>query len=520
MTRRHGCTPERRLGRHHTSVTLPCGKLFTTLSATLGAALLTACGTPPAESPPALPEAPPQVVQPEASSVDRTKLPEPGPAPHWAPPEVAEIKLKSGATLWYVKQGSTPLVSVQLVLPSGASADPSGREGLTQLTVDMLDEGAGALDALALSEALQRLATDYGGRTGTDNIELGMSLLAEHFDASMQLLADIVMRPKLTAKDFARRRAELITELVANERHSDTGRIAVTRRVLFGKGYGSYAPSGDRQSIARIQLADVARQHRALFAPEGATFIVVGGLDQAAAQAGIERAFEGWSGAPRATTRALEPKGGAGGVHLVNYPDATQSAIAVAVRGPSHGGDAYFAEETFNWTLGGAFTSRLNMNLREDKGYTYGARSTFNRWKQSGFYWLSAKVKSETTRASIDEMLKEIEEVCAARPISEKEQREAVQGMLLGLPGDFEGVSDTAMQLSAAKLAGRGAGWFGEWITGVEQVKLEQTRAAASRYCDPKQYIIVVAGDQSSVEPTLSGLGELKRYDVLGQPAR
>ncbi len=481
--------------------------------------LAVACGnTPPAETPTPTPSAPPSVVEDAPPAlVNRAQLPEPGPAPEWGPPEVTELPLSNGAKLWYLKKGSTPLVSVQLVLPNGASSDPVGKEGLTQFTIDMLDEGAGKLSALALSEELQRLATDYGGRAATDSVDLGMSLLASNFDASMKILADIVMHPKFGYQDFSRRKGQLISQATADEKDTGTGRINVARSVLFGKGYGSYSPGGDRVSLKRISLNDIKAQHKALFAPEGATFIVVGGIEIEAVKKGLEEAFKDWKGAPSAKPRALEADGKSGGVHFVNYPGATQSALAIAVRAEPNDTKDYFQQEVYNWVLGGAFTSRLNLNLREDKGYTYGARSSFVRWNQTGFLWLAAKVKSETTRASIDEMLKEVAGPCGARPLSQKERDEAVNGMLLGFPGQFETVSGTAMQLAEARWEGHGPDWFSTYFASLDKVNLSGAQAVAKRYCDPKRYVVVVAGDLATVEPTLKDLGrELVTYDELG----
>ncbi|MEZ4373514.1 MAG: pitrilysin family protein [Polyangiaceae bacterium] len=494
------------------------GSLFAGL--VTGSLLLVACGnTPPAETPTPTPTPPTSGVTDEAppALVNRAALPEPGPAPEWGPPEVTELPLSNGAKLWYLKMGSTPLVSVQLVLPNGASSDPVGKEGLTQITTDMLDEGAGKLDALALSEELQRLATDYGGRAATDSVDLGMSLLAPNFDASMKILADIVMHPKLNAKDFTRRKAQLISQATADEKDTGTGRINVARTVLFGKGYGSYSPTGDRVSLSHITLNDVKAHQKALFAPQGATFIVVGGIEIAQVKQGLEDAFKDWKGESSVKPRALEAEGTTGGVHFVDYPGATQSALAIAVRAESNDTKDYFQSEVYNWVLGGAFTSRLNLNLREDKGYTYGARSSFVRWNQSGFLWLSAKVKSETTRASIDEMLKEVAGPCGARPLTKKERDEAVNGMLLGFPGQFESVSGTAMQLAQARWEGHGPDWFTTYFTNMDKVTLRGAADVAKRYCDPKRYVVVVAGDYAKVEPTLKGLDrEVVVYDALG----
>lgn len=490
-------------------------------AAILGMSQLLACGGAPApatEAPSPLPPGPLVDTDEQAELVDRSRLPEPGPAPEWAPPGVSESRLSFGARLWHVKQGKTPLVSLAVVIPRGSATDPAGKEGLSQLTTDLLSEGAGALDALGLSEELQRLATDYGAHADLDGVELHMDLLSENFDASAKLLADMVLKPRLAQVDFERRKREVLTQALTDEKEPDFARSAVVRRALFGQGYASYSARGNRETLQRISLADIRRHHAQLFVPKGAIFVVAGGIDEASAKAGLEAAFAGWTDKPGLKPRAVEAEPKRGGVHLVDFPGATQSAIAIAVRAEPYQTEDYFAAQAYNWVLGGAFTSRLNMNLREEKGYTYGARSHFSRWKHTGFYWLAAKVKSETTRASVDEMLKEVSDICGARPLTELEHQGAIRGMLLGYPGQFETVSGTANELIEAAFQERPSNWFGTWISGIEQVSLSQAQAFGAKYCNPADYVVVIAGDRASVTPTLASLERpVQIYNALGK---
>ncbi|MCA9527343.1 MAG: insulinase family protein, partial [Myxococcales bacterium] len=168
--------------------------------------------------------------------------------------------------------------------------------------------------------------------------------------------------------------------------------------------------------------------------------------------------------------------------------------------------DDQLATDVFNWTIGGAFTSRLNLNLREDKGYTYGARSGFNRWRQAGFFSLGARVKADTTRASIDEIQKELADVTGARPVTDQERGEAVGGMLLGFPGDFERMASVAGQLTALVLDGHPSDYLQHWPARMEAVTTADANAMAKKYAHG-DFVIVVVGDKAALLPTLESLG-------------
>jgi zinc protease len=489
----------------------------------LGLALL-ACGCAGAEQgPPQLPPPPPPAstapVIVSGSGPERDKLPAPDPAPTWSPTKPTVFSLANGIRVYYLKQGPTPLVSLLLVLPRGSAADPKGKAGLTELTADMLDEGAGERNALELSEELQRLGTDYAQSTDVDSVLLAMNTIAESFDASAGLLADIVRHPKLDRKEFTRRKEQHIAGALSAESDPSSARSIVLRKLLFRDGYGGHRASGTRISLKKIGYGDVAAQFKALFTPDGASFIVVGGIEKDAVKTALEKAFGDWKGKSKAKRAVVDPAQPDKTVSLIDFPGSTQSAIAIARRAPGENATDYFPAMVMSRVFGEAFTSRLNLNLREDKGYTYGAGSRFNRWKDAGYFGLAANVKRETTRASIDESLKELRDICASRPITQKERDEAVSGLLLGFPGRFERGGSVAMQLANLPLYSRPDDWLEKWPEHVKAVTTDRANTVTKSYCNPDDYVIVVAGDRKVVAPTLSGLGrKLLFFDAQGSP--
>lgn len=492
------------------------------LLATTG--LLWSCGGAPAA--PTADDAPPvAAVEPAGDDApaeagpgpDWSKLPEPGADPTWSAPEAQSLTLSNGMTVWHIPSDHVPLVSLRLIIPRGAATDPALKAGLSSLTADLMDEGAGDRSALEISDALQQLATSFGAYTTTDGVVFDMNMLTANLEPSLDLLADILRRPQFPEAEFERRKAERIAQALAEEADPRSGRGILLRVALFPEGYGASPTGGVRHTLEQITLADVKAHYANVFAPEGASWVFVGG-EAEALTAALEPRFGDWKGKAKATATPVSADAPPPAIYFVDYPGSTQSAIAIARRAEGWGTKTWFEDTVFNWVIGGAFTSRLNLNLREEKGYTYGARSMFNRWREAGFFMLAASVKADTTRASLDEMFKEIEAICAERPLSEQEFGEATRGMRMGYPARFETAEAVATRFADLPLYGRPADTWSTWTDALGAVSLEGVRAAAKRNCARGDYAVIVAGDRKSVAPTLDGLGlKIRDFDPQGR---
>ncbi|HHH28791.1 MAG TPA: insulinase family protein [Polyangiaceae bacterium] len=475
------------------------------------------CPAPPAADS-TTPPPPIGTTEPEAPRPDRGKLPTPAEAADWSLPTVATWKMGNGMEIWHLEQRSTPLVSLRMVFPRGSASDPPGKAGLTGLTADMLDEGAGDRSALEIGEALQRLATDYSASPDVDGVMATMDMLADEVGPSLSILSDILRKPRLSAEELQRRQSLWIAQAISRESNPGAVQALIERRVLYGDGYSGWSSYGTKTSLKGIRLGDVKRQYAAVFQPEGVKVVVVGAIDAPTLKKHLEASFGDWKGKPTAKpAEVVEAPLPTKAVYLADFPGSTQSAVSVVRRADGVDASDYFSSRVFNWALGGAFSSRLNLNLREDKGYTYGARSGFERHLKAGMFGLSSKVKSETTRPSIDEMLAEIERIGGAQPLSETEHTEAIDGLMLGFPGRFERLSSTAGQLAYQAQVGRDANWLGAWPDKLRNVTLEQARQSAKAYADLDDYVIVVAGDAKKLESTLDGLGPIYRCDAEGR---
>ena len=476
--------------------------------------VLMACGgAAPEPMPASAPVAPPEgsdlstASDVSISPPDRSGLPAPGADVSWAPPKVTTWKMPNGIEVWYLKQAQAPLLSLRLVTSRGASTDPVGSAGLTALTVDMLDEGAGERTALELADAWQRLATDYGASAATDGVTFSLDMLADQLDPSLALLADVLRRPAFPADEFERRKQQHIASALASEAQPMQALFVNVRRALFGTGYGGYPAGGVRATLETLKLADVKKQYAAVVQPGDAVLVVVGAVARAALEASLTKALGEWKGAPKATPGKVTTATPKRAVYLVDFPGSTQSVVAVGRRSPGTSTDDAIMATVFNWTLGGAFTSRLNLNLREDKGWTYGARASFNRWQSAGMYLLYAKVKADKTRASLDEMFSELAAMNGGRPQTNAEREEAIGGLLKGFPSRFELMSSVAGQLATLRLDARPADYHTTWPAKVAAVTLEQSIATAKKYTAGADFLIFVAGDRKTVEPELASLG-------------
>lgn len=434
-------------------------------------------------------------------------VPEPGPRPQFAPPSASKIQMENGLAIWHMKQGDTPLVAVHLMLQVGSASDPIGKEGLTLLTADLLDEGAGKFSALELSDALGELATDYSSSGGIDYVLLSMSALAENLEPSLALLADIVRKPRLDKAEFERRRDHHVATALTSHDDPRDARSRALASALFGVGYGGRASNGTVDSLKRITHLDVKRHASKLAIPQGAHLILAGGVELREGQRLVEQYFGTWTGKSTAVDAKLldEPEGRT--AYVVDFPEAAQSSLVVARRAGNDSDPNYFSEEVVNDRLGGSFTGRINMNLREDKGYTYGAQSIFRRYHHAGYFGVFSDVISDATAASVKEIFGELEALCKNRPLSEQERDEAVEGMLLGFVMDFAETESVGLRLASLPLRDRPVDFWSTWSDQVGQVTTQRANEAAQPYCDVAQFSVVIAGDRAKMAPGLESLG-------------
>jgi zinc protease len=345
-----------------------------------------------------------------------------------------------------------------------------------------------------------------------------MSTIADNFGESLALLADIALRPRLDPGELERRRAQHVARALAAEADPHSGRRAAMYRALFGDGYAGQLPDGTRPTLEKITHGDVTQHYRRVLVAEGASVVVTGGIDRAAVAEHVARAFGAWTGKSDLTERKPTASADRGKLYFVDYPGAPQSVIAAVRRAPGALAEDYFEASVFNRSFGQSFASRVNLNLREDKGYTYGAFSHFQHFRQIGFLGIFADVRTDVTRSSVEEVLRELSDIRGPRPLTAQERDSSVGGLLLGYPGTFDSIDLLASRLAVLPLQGRPLDWYSTWPEQVASVTLEGANAAAQRYCDVSEFSLIVAGDAATVAEGLDELGfERVNVDATGQ---
>ncbi|MCH2107840.1 MAG: insulinase family protein [Polyangiaceae bacterium] len=447
------------------------------------------------------------VEQPPVKDARYISLPEPGPRPEWAPPEIQRVKITEELTLWHLQRHGAPLVSVHLILNQGAASDPEGQAGLTALTIDMLDEGVTGLTSLELSDEFGQLGTDYSARTGLDYSLLSLNALAENTPRSLELLAKVVLSPEFPPAEFQRRKKHHLAQAMSRKDQPQSAMNIAVAASLFGKGYAGRPIEGTTSSLKILTIDSVRAHAKELLAADSAQLVIVGDIQLEKAQALAQQFFGTWHGKRQELKTSIQSPVMHPEAIIVDYPGAPQSALAVVRRAGDVHSPQYYAESVMNERLGGMFTSRINLNLREDKGYTYGATSFFQRYRQAGYLGIFSQVRTETTGPSIDEIFREIQGLCAQSPLTDAERNEAVEGLLLGFPLKFERLDQLGLRIASLPIYERPVDFWFTWPAEIAAITTEKSRAAIEPYCDLQGYQVVVAGDAKTILPQLEKLG-------------
>ncbi len=471
---------------------------------------------------------------PQAAALpDRTPA---TPGPNWAampgpstplafqPPAFTRATLSNGVDVWIGSWHTLPIVSMRLLVQAGTADDPAGKSGLAALTGRLLEQGTEEKSATELAEALDTLGASLVVTTGPDHTAYNMSVLAHQLDPSLNLLSETLRRPRFDPADFDREKDLLLTDL--RQGPDSPGWIAqrAFRTLLFGANhpYGNPA-QGFISTVKELTLADVKQFHASLFGPKGAVIVVVGDVDAATLVPQLEKAIgAGWTGAgsgpkPRPeVTEAAKPSV----VYLVDKPGAVQSVISVGRRWVDRADPSYFATLIGNRILGADFLSRLNQNLREEHGYSYGAGSTFIFRRSASTWSASTSVRADVTAESLGEVIKELNGLAADRPFTVEEINTARGAEAQSYPEAFESPAGIAAVLEEMATHHLPLNYVETYLNQLQATTSEQIEQAMTTVVKPEERLILVVGDRAQIEPRLKELGfsTIVPVDTDGHP--
>lgn len=455
--------------------------------------------------------------------VDRTRPPQlPAPAPLRVPP-VQSARLPNGLEIALVEMHEVPIVDITLLVRAGTVRDPRDMPGLATFTAGMLDEGAGRRTALEIAEEAAFLGAQLGSGATYEYASVNLHVPRRQLIAALDLMADVALRPAFPDSEVARQR-ELRRTGILQLRDNPVAQAPIAfNAIVFGADHPYGWPTGGTEASTSALSRDVVEQfYRTWYRPNNARVLIVGDITMADARRLVTERFGAWErGEVAALPSATAPAPASRAFYLVDKPGSAQTVIRIGHVGVARNTPDFYALQVLNTILGGSFTSRLNMNLREAKGYTYGANSGFAMRRLAGPFTASASVVTAKTDSSLIEFFRELR-LIRDSVVPATELSKARQYLVLGLPGDFETTSGTAGQILDLMANDLPLDWYRTYTERINAVTAADVQRVARRYLDPDHFAIVVVGDRSQIEPGIRALGEGPIYlrDLWGQDVR
>ena len=439
---------------------------------------------------------------------DRSHAPQPGPAPAVHLPAIQKRQLSNGLPVWIVELHEVPVAQVNLVVLSGAADDPPRRYGIASLTAAMLEEGAGSRSALEIADAIDYLGADLSTASGIDSSGVRLHVPVARLGDALPIMADVAERPTFPKDELERQRQQRLTSIV--QARDDPATIATVgfSRVLYGQTHRYGTPIfGTAETIKTFTTDDLRAFYSSTYRANSAALLAVGDVSPDKLMPMLETNFGTWkaAGAPPAhqpLPAVDEPK--AREVHIIDKPGAPQSQIRIGWIGVPRSTPDYFPLVVMNTVLGGSFASRLNMNLREKHGYTYGASSVFDMRANAGPFSAFAGVQTDKTTEALKEFFNELNGIL--QPVPADEVARAKNYVALRYPGTFETTGDISRRLEDAIVYHLPDDYFAKYVSNIQGVTAADVHRVAQKYVQPGRFAVVVVGDAKVIEPGIRSL--------------
>jgi predicted Zn-dependent peptidase len=444
----------------------------------------------------------------QSQAPDRSKPPALSAAPQLKLPAIQKRALSNGIPVWVIEGHEVPLAQVTLLIKSGSSDDPAGKFGLASLTAAMLDEGAGSRSALEIADEIDFLGADLGTSSSFDASAVRLGVPVARLGPALSVMADVALRPTFPDAELERVREERLTDLLQARDDPATVAPMAYARLLFGPThrYGTGAV-GTAATIKGFTTSDLKSFHSSAYQPGNATLIVVGDLTADSVVPQLEKAFGSWRAGTAAPHHATVPTASQPTqrqIVIVDMPGAEQSQVRIGWVGVPRSTPDYFPLQVLNTILGGSFTSRLNQNLRETHGYTYGASSRFDMRLSAGPFFAGAGIQTDKTSEALREFFNELTAI--GKPIPAEELTKAKNYIAFGFPSNFETIGDFSAQIEQQLVYGLPDSYYADYVKNIQAVTADAVAKASATYIQPQRFLVVVVGDRKVIEPGIRAL--------------
>jgi zinc protease len=483
---------------------------------------------------PGQPDAGPQVATPppapttagsgaESINADepwRNQMPKAGPALKVQLPTPTSVTLANGLTLILNERHGLPVVAASLVFKTGSDANPADKPGLANFVAAMLDEGTTTRNALQIADEVARLGGNLNTGSSMDASTVSARSLAKNFPTMLDLLADVALHPSFPAEEIERQRAQRLGQLV--QQRENPGQLAA--QVMSAALYGTQHPYGFTEigtepAVKAMSRDDMQSFWKTNFVPNNAALVVSGDISMTELRALAEKAFGAWQRGTPVRPALGTPATTQARVIIVDKPGSPQTQLRVATIGAARSSPDFRPMQVMNMALGGQFASRINMNLREEHGYTYGANSAFTFRRSAGPFQVASGVRTDVTAPAVTEILKEIKGVLDA-PLKPEELQMAKDSMVNSLIGAFETNANAVANFSNTYVYDLGLDYYTRDAEEVNAVTSAQALAMAKTYLPAERLIVIAVGDRAKIEPELRklNLGTVEVRDGEGKP--
>jgi len=421
-------------------------------------------------------------------------------------PEIQEETLVNGLRIIYIQKEKLPITRLNLMIECGSKFNPVGKKGLSNLTSMVLDEGADGLTALEISDAFDMLGSNFTVNSDDESINLKLQTLTEQLESSLSIFSKVLLKPDFKEQDFEREKRKILTRLLQLSDEPDFTAQRILEFLVFSENNPYAYPSlGYVEDIENIKIDDLKSHYSQNFSPSNSYLVAAGNSEFEDFLKVIKPHFNNWNSSAVKSELSFENKFEKKKIFLFNKKDSVQSEIRIGHSSVKRNIYSFFPRLLLNTILGGQFTSRINLNLREDKGYTYGAFSSFSYLKDSAFFYVSTSVSNENTFDAVNEIYSELQNI--RNGVSDAELEFAKSSIIKKFPANFETYRQITGNLATKVIHSLPNSFFNSYIDNVSNVTSEQVKKAAQDLILPDNAFCVIVGDKSKLESSLKSAG-------------